>query len=153
MLPALAGADLIYGLGMLESGITMGFGQMVMDDEMAGMIRYSLQGMPVNDYTLDIDGIKKVGIGGNHLKEKRTKAHARGYQSAPKFIDRDVIENWELGGSRDMRTRCEDEARHILETHKPIPIPEDAAALIREMINREERDLGLPLSTYEPYAG
>ena len=31
--PALAGASLIYGAGMLESGMTCDLGQMVMDNE------------------------------------------------------------------------------------------------------------------------
>ena len=31
LLPALAGANLIYGLGMLESGVTLDYGQLVMD--------------------------------------------------------------------------------------------------------------------------
>ena len=30
-MPALAGANLIYGLGMIESGMTFDFGQLVMD--------------------------------------------------------------------------------------------------------------------------
>ena len=29
---------MIYGLGMLESGVTIDFGQLVMDNEFAGMI-------------------------------------------------------------------------------------------------------------------
>ncbi len=32
MLPALAGANLIYGLGMLEMGMTLSLGQLVIDD-------------------------------------------------------------------------------------------------------------------------
>ena len=40
LLPALAGANLIYGLGMIESGMTFDFGQLVMDDEFAGMIKH-----------------------------------------------------------------------------------------------------------------
>ena len=38
-MPALAGANLIYGLGMIESGMTFDFGQLVMDDEIARMIK------------------------------------------------------------------------------------------------------------------
>ena len=32
---ALAGANQIYGAGMIESGVTFDFGQLVMDDEFA----------------------------------------------------------------------------------------------------------------------
>jgi trimethylamine--corrinoid protein Co-methyltransferase len=46
LLPALAGANLIYGLGMLEMGMTISFGQMVMDNEFAGMIKYLVRDSP-----------------------------------------------------------------------------------------------------------
>jgi len=35
MLPALAGANVIYGLGMLEMGITFDLAQLVLDNEIA----------------------------------------------------------------------------------------------------------------------
>ena len=38
MLAALAGANLIYGAGMLEAGMTFSFGQLVIDDEIAAMV-------------------------------------------------------------------------------------------------------------------
>ena len=41
LLPALAGANLIYGLGMIESGMTFDYGQLVMDNEFAEMIKYA----------------------------------------------------------------------------------------------------------------
>ena len=143
MLPALAGANLIYGLGMLESGITLGYGQMVMDSEFAGMIRYALQGIPVNDETLDVDSILRVGPGGNHLTEPNTVAKTRGYQSAPRFIDRNLMDNWVLEGSVDLKTKCDEEARRILENHRPEPVSDYAAGTMREIIEKEERDLGI----------
>jgi len=39
LLPALAGANMIYGGGMLEMGLTMSFGQLVMDNEIIAMTR------------------------------------------------------------------------------------------------------------------
>jgi trimethylamine--corrinoid protein Co-methyltransferase len=40
LLPALAGANLIYGLGMIEMGMTIDYGQLVMDNEFARMIKH-----------------------------------------------------------------------------------------------------------------
>ena len=45
---ALAGANQIYGAGMVESGVTFDLGQLVVDDEIARMIRHVLEGIPVN---------------------------------------------------------------------------------------------------------
>lgn len=143
MLPALAGANLIYGLGMLESGITLGYGQMVMDNEFAGMIRYTLQGIPVTDETLDVDAVIRVGPGGNHLTEPNTVSKTRGYQSTPKFIDRNLMDNWLIEGGIDFKTKCDEEARRILESHQATPVSDYAAGTIREIIEKEERDLGI----------
>ena len=63
LLPALAGANLIYGLGMIEMGMTIDYGQMVMDNEFARMIKYVVQGIPVNDETLAVDVIHEIGVG------------------------------------------------------------------------------------------
>ncbi|MCP4451947.1 MAG: Trimethylamine methyltransferase MttB, partial [Planctomycetes bacterium] len=49
LIPALAGANMIYGPGMLESGITFDFGQLVLDCEFARMIKHTVMGMPVTD--------------------------------------------------------------------------------------------------------
>lgn len=128
---------------MLELGMTMDYGQLVMDNEFAGMIRRVLQGITVNDETLATDLIKEIGPGGNHLMADLTLKYLRGYQSMPKFIDRNMIDAWEKKGSTDIKERCDVEARRILESHKPTPLPEDAAAYIREVIEKEEKDLGI----------
>ena len=59
----MAGANLIYGLGMIEMGMTIDYDQMVMDDEFAKMIKYVVQGIQVNDETLALDVIHEVGVG------------------------------------------------------------------------------------------
>ena len=41
---ALAGADLIYGAGMTESGVTFDYAQYVLDNDMARMIKHTVQG-------------------------------------------------------------------------------------------------------------
>ena len=62
MLPALAGANVIYGLGMLELGITFDFAQLVIDNEIAEMIKHVVKGIDVNDYTMATNVIKEVGV-------------------------------------------------------------------------------------------
>ncbi len=143
MLPALAGANLIYGLGMLELGITLGYGQMVMDNEFAAMVRHVLQGIPGDDESLAVDLIKEIGPGGNYLTEPHTMKRVRNFQSTPKWIDRNMIDVWQAEGSQSLVEKCDREAIRILKTHKPTPLPEDVQKEIREMILKEEKDLGI----------
>jgi trimethylamine--corrinoid protein Co-methyltransferase len=139
----LAGANLIYGLGMIEMGMTIDFGQLVMDNEFAKMIKFLLHGIPVNDETLAVDVIREIGIGKNFLSHDATFKHMRS-QSQPKLIDRRMREEWEASGSTDISERASEEARRILETHKPDPLPDDVLATIRSIVEEAEEELGVP---------
>jgi trimethylamine---corrinoid protein Co-methyltransferase len=126
MLPALAGANLIYGLGMIESGMTFDFGQLVMDDEFAGMIKQCVGGIPVSDETLALDVIHEVGPFGDFLSHDHTMAHMRG-TSQPALIDRRVRDEWAAMGSSTLQERALAKARVIIETHVPDPLPDGVA--------------------------
>ena len=134
--------NLIYGLGMIESGMTIDYGQLVMDNEFAKMIKYLLRGIPVNDETLAVDVIREVGIGKDFLSHDHTYDHMRS-QSEPKLISRGMREDWEATGSTDLYQRAREEARHILETHKPDPLPDDVLTTLRSIVEEAEEELGV----------
>jgi trimethylamine--corrinoid protein Co-methyltransferase len=141
----LAGANLIYGLGMIEMGMTIDYGQMVMDNEFARMIKYLVQGIPVNDETLAVDVIKEIGVGKDFLSHASTYKHMR-TQSQPKLIDRRMREDWQAAGSTDIYQRALEEARYILENHKPDPLPDDVPAAIRSIVEEAEAELGIRIT-------
>ena len=138
----MAGANLIYGLGMIEMGMTIDYGQMVMDNEFARMIKYLVQGIPVNDETLAVDVIKEIGVGKDFLSHASTYKHMR-TQSQPKLIDRRMREDWQAAGSTDIYQRALEEARYILENHKPDPLPADVPVAIRSIVEEAEAELGI----------
>ena len=136
----MAGANLIYGLGMVESGMTFDFGQLVMDNEFAKMIRQVVGGIPVNDQTLAVDVTKEVGPFKDFISHKSTFDHMRS-QSQPKLMDRRAREKWTASGSLSMQDRANDEARRILETHQPDPLSEDVQNRIKAVIEQAEAEL------------
>ena len=138
----MAGANLIYGLGMIEMGMTIDFGQLVMDNEFAKMIKFLLHGIPVNDETLAVDVIREIGIGKDFLSHAATFKHMRS-QSQPKLIDRRTREDWAASGRTDIHARAAEEARHILETHKPDPLSNDVRATLRRIVEEAEKELGV----------
>jgi trimethylamine--corrinoid protein Co-methyltransferase len=141
-LPALAGANLIYGLGMIEMGMTIDYGQLVMDNEFARMIKHVVQGIPVNDETLAIDVIHEIGVGKDFLSHDHTFKHMR-TQSQPKLIDRRTREDWDAAGRTDIYQRALAEARYILENHKPEPLPSEVLSIIRSIVEEAEAELGV----------
>jgi trimethylamine--corrinoid protein Co-methyltransferase len=142
LLPALAGANLIYGLGMLESGVTLDFGQLVVDAEFARMIKFAVGGIPVSDETLAVEDIAAVGSFGDFLSLDATYRHMR-EQSSPKLIDRRVREDWQAMGATSLYDRAVVEARRILETHNAEPLPDDVQVEMTEIVAQTERDLGV----------
>jgi len=142
LLPALAGANLIYGLGMIEMGMTIDFGQLVMDNEFARMIKHAIRGIPVSDETLAVDVIREIGVGKDFLSHESTYKHMRS-QSQPKLIDRNMREDWEASGSTDIYQRSLEEAKYILENHEPDPLPDGALEAIRSIVEEAEAELGV----------
>ena len=127
---------------MIEMGMTIDYGQMVMDNEFARMIKYLVQGIPVNDETLAVDVIKEIGVGKDFLSHGSTYQHMR-TQSQPNLIDRRMREDWEASGRKDIYQRALEEARYILENHKPDPLPDDVLAAIRSIVEEAEAELGI----------
>ena len=141
MLGALAGSNIIYGMGMLELGMTMSYEQLLIDAEIVKMIRRIIQGIAVNEETLAADIIRAVGPAGTYLAQRHTLKHMRKESSQTKLIDRASLEAWEKAGSKDMAKRANEEAKKILETHKPLPLPDAAAREIRSIIEEAEAEI------------
>jgi trimethylamine--corrinoid protein Co-methyltransferase len=142
LLPALAGANMIYGLGMLESGITFDYGQLVLDCEFARMIKHTVNGFRVNEGTLAVDVIKETGSGGHYLMHEHTLQGMHG-QSRPELIDRQIRGVWKQAGATTAYERAVAKAKWILENHKPEPLPDDVLAKIRAIIDQTEKEMGI----------
>ena len=142
LLAALAGVNVVYGLGMLESGVTIDFGQLVMDNEFAGMIKHVLNGIPVDDENLAVDVIHDVGPLKDFLAQKHTLKHVNS-QSQPDLIDRRRRSKWQELGGTDMYERASAKAREILETHEPDPLPDSVLETIRSVVESAEEELGV----------
>lgn len=133
---------MIYGLGMLESGITFDYGQLVLDCEIARMIKFTVQGIPVNDETLAVDAIREIGPGSDFLMHPTTFKGMRN-QSRPEIIDRRMRGVWEAAGATTAYERAMAKARWILDNHHPKPLPEEVLARIRGIVEQAEAELGI----------
>lgn len=140
LLPALAGANLIYGLGMLDSGITISHSQLLIDCELAGFVRRALRGVPVNETTEAVELIKKIGPRGQFLTQKHTRQYMRD-NFDPMLCDRQTRRNWVKRGSQSIGQVAEDRTRHIIETYKPQPLSDKILAELDALIRKAEIEL------------
>jgi trimethylamine--corrinoid protein Co-methyltransferase len=133
---------MIYGSGMLESGITFDYGQLVLDCEMARMIKHTVQGFQVTDDSLALDVIKEIGPGGHFLMHQHTFDLMK-TQSRPEIIDRRSRDVWETAGATTAYERATKKAQWILENHKPEPLSDDVLAIVRSIVVETEKELGV----------
>jgi len=142
LLPALSGCNVIYGLGMLEMGITFDLAQLVLDNEIAGMIKTAVNGIAVNDITLSIDMIKENGQFHDYLAHKATFDYMKTI-SSPKIMNRQMRHQWEKNGEKDAYERARDEVKSILKTHKPAPLSEEVLKKVRGIVSDAEEERGV----------
>jgi trimethylamine--corrinoid protein Co-methyltransferase len=114
-------------MGMLEMGQILSFSQMVMDDEIAAMVKRTVRGIDISSELLAVDLIKQVGIAGNFLGQKHTMKHLRSEQVQADLIDRRMRGGWEKKGSRDLHQSAVEKAKNILANHQPKPLEEGLA--------------------------
>jgi len=90
----------IYGMGMLDSGMSMSLEQYVIDNEIVAAVRHSLKGIEVTDETIDLDTIMKVGPGGHFMSQESTRKRIRTAVWIPELFTRDYRTDWEKKGGK-----------------------------------------------------
>jgi trimethylamine--corrinoid protein Co-methyltransferase len=140
LLPAIAGANLIYGMGMLESGQTWSHEQLVIDNDIVTMVKRVIQGIDVTDDTMAVDVVKQAHKIKDFLHQKHTIQFMR-RQSRPKLIDRTTRGTWEAKGGKDLTQRAKEEARRIIKTHQPEPLSDDVKKTLREIVDSARKEL------------
>jgi len=127
---------------MIESGVTFDCGQFVMDNEIARMIKHVVGGIRVDDESLAVEDIARVGAFGDFLSLDATLKHMREL-SQPEVLDRRVREDWEARGADDLYARCRATARDVLREYRPEPVPDDVAARVHAIVEETDRAAGV----------
>lgn len=134
--PILAGADMIAGIGLLEDCRTVWLEQLVIDSEMAQMIGRMARGIEVDEDTIALDVIRKVGVGKDYLGQRHTMDRFRAEHLLPTIADRSSWDAWVQKGSMTILDRAGDEVRRILKEHTVEPVRsevgETAARLLKK---------------------
>jgi trimethylamine--corrinoid protein Co-methyltransferase len=142
IMQALCGANLVHDVGYLESGLTGSYDMAVAIDEVIGMVKRILSGLEINDDTLALDVIDRVGPGGQFIDDEHTLKHFRDAWF-PRVLDRRNYESWVEDGKRTMGERLNQRVKEILAEHAPEPVPAATAEQIRGVISAAEVRLGL----------
>jgi len=136
----LAGGDVCGTIGLLENYTVLSYEQMLIDYEMYEYMLKLSEGIDVNDETLALETIYKVGAEGHFLAEKHTLKHAKEVW-APMLSDARPYGTWKEAGSKNVVERAREKAKQILSTHKAPSLDEGTRRKIHEIIKEGERKI------------
>ncbi len=130
---ALSGANLIHEPGQLDHGSLASPAYIVLVHELLDMVNQYMRGLPMNDETLALGVMDKVGPGGHFLQEEHTFEHFREVWYSQLF-DRTIYHQWLEQGARQFEERLQAQTRRVLE-HRPTPLPPE---IIKELDRMEK---------------
>ena len=137
---SLAGADVIQGIGLLESSMTLSLEQILIDAEIAGLCQRMRDGIDVSPSMDNYEDIIQVGQGGHFLKQPSTRNGFRSNEFySPSLLDRDSYDEWCNLGSPNMFTEANKKVRGILAAEPEHPLPLDVETQIREVMEEMRR--------------
>ena len=135
LLESLAGAQMAHDVGYLDSGMTNSIEQIVICDEIIAYTKHFMKELEVNDETLALDVIDKIGPDGEFISSPHTLRHFR-EDWYPKLFERRNYEAWKNAGGKTLRQRAQEKALDILEHHTPEPLPADVQKRIDQIVDQ-----------------
>jgi trimethylamine--corrinoid protein Co-methyltransferase len=134
-----AGNDLIVNCGMFATGMTCSHEQLIMDEEISAMSKRIVRGIQVDDETIAVSLVKKVGpgsAGDSYLAADHTLKWLRSEEYIlPRVSVRGSFQVWENAGKKDTYQLAKDKVKEYSE-QKRIGIDPDRKAKLDEVASQ-----------------
>lgn len=129
---------------MLGLGMSFSMEQLIIDNDMIGMMRYAKRGIEVNEKTLAVKSIQEVGIGGNFIGYADTLANMD-LPSVPSVLDRTMYDEWMNNGGKWDVDMAHEKVVDILANYEPTPIENRDLidAVFKKADERHRKEKGL----------
>ena len=139
---SMAGGKLLIGAGAVEACMALSPAQLVIDDEIVRIVRRWVRGVDVNESTLAVDVIAKVGPGGQFLMEEHTldRLHT-GELITTEIFERDKRELWEEKGSRSLEQKAREKGLALLAKHEVPPLPAEVRRELDAIVKSADNEL------------
>ena len=134
---------LMHGLGILESYLTMGYAQFVLDLDLLGMVRQLVRPFPINEDTLALDTIDAIEPGGHFLATPHTMQHFREAHFYPQVGLRLPVEQWQAEGSQDASQRATERCRELLANYEQPEMDTAVADALENFIAARKQKLNI----------
>lgn len=138
LIPALAGADQVVGIGGFDRSGCESVEQIVMDCELWRNVLRAWRGVKVDGETLGFDAIARVGPGGYFMKDIHTLRHFKSEVLMPRLSMRDAPPD---ATEEPMRKAARDEAKRILREHRPTELDRTVRHQLRDLLKRYDESV------------
>jgi trimethylamine--corrinoid protein Co-methyltransferase len=128
-----SGANLIHDVGYMESGLTLSYEMIVLTDELVAMADHIMKGIEVDDDTLMLDELHKVGPGGHFMDTEQTLKRFRDFWF-PSLLDRKRRPQWLEAGATTLGQRLKARVKEIIKEHQPEPLDPDKKRQVQEIL-------------------
>ncbi len=138
---ALAGADILGGVGQLECATVFSPVQAVLDNELGAMLRRYLRVPEVDDESLNWQEIPSIGPGGHFLDSRHTLKYCRD-QFVPRVFLREDRDSYEAAGRRCAFDKARETCLELVERPAPEGLPgEDAMREMADVVAAADRHI------------
>jgi trimethylamine---corrinoid protein Co-methyltransferase len=115
----LAGLDLMNMAGLLDALLTFDYAMLVIDNEIAQMLKRVKRGLEFSQENLTLDLIAEAGPGGMFIDKPHTLQRMKTCAVLPEIADRDPRRTWQDNGALDAQGRAMRRVREILTGDNP----------------------------------
>lgn len=134
-----AGCDFIVNAGMYSSGVTASLEQLVIDDEISGILYRLIEGMDFSPDKAAVDIIKETGLSGEYLSSEHTVKYLRsGEHREEELSSRYSLRKWREKGKPDIIAKAAQKVRNIMLSHKVEPLSDEIKQKIQKIITQFE---------------
>jgi trimethylamine--corrinoid protein Co-methyltransferase len=141
---ALAGANMVSGVGMMDFESCLSYEKLVVDAEIIGMAKRLIAGIDGRQTPIALEIMQELGHKGNFLSHPHTKKWFRKELYIPsEVIDRDTLEAWEKKGAKSTWDRAQDRVDSLLKQYQPSPISDEVKKELRNLTTKAANKVGM----------
>lgn len=145
LIPAMAGADQIVGIGGFDRSGCESVEQVVLDCELWRNVLRAHRGIKIDRDTLAFDAISRVGPGGYFMKDIHTLRNFKSEVLLPKIAMRPCAPD---AKEEPIRTAARDEVRRLLKEHRPVALDKSVMQDVKDILRQYDAELKVkPVST------
>ena len=138
------GANMVmHAAGWMEGGLHASYEKMVIDADLLNMVSKFLEPLVVDESSLAVDAIDRVGPAGHFFGDEHTQSRYTTEFLSPMVSDWRNWESWELAGSPDARSRANALARELIAAHSEPGLDEAIRAELREFVDHRVAEGGV----------